>query len=54
MEMRLIMGKLLFNHELELHGDNSGWDPKKDYPGLTIYNNWMKPPLWVKLSPRKD
>lgn len=53
MEMRLIIGKLLWHNDVEFHGANSGWDPDKDYPGLAIYNNWMKPPLWLKFTPRK-
>ncbi|KAF9876162.1 benzoate 4-monooxygenase cytochrome p450 [Colletotrichum karsti] len=52
MEMRLIIGKLLWHNDLQFHGDNDAWDPEKDYPGLTVYNNWMKPGLWVKLTPR--
>jgi hypothetical protein len=52
--MRLIIGKLLFSNDVALHGDNGGWDPDKEYPGLSVYNNWYKPPLWVKFTPRKN
>lgn len=54
MEMRLIMAKLLWHNDIEFSADQPAWDPTKDYPGLTVYNNWMKPGLYAKLSPRKD
>ncbi|KAM0331365.1 hypothetical protein ACHAQA_003037 [Verticillium albo-atrum] len=53
MEMRLIIGKLLWHNDISLHGDQDAWNPDKDYPGLTVYNNWMKPGLYAKLTPRK-
>lgn len=53
MEMRLIIGKLLWHNDIKFHGDHKAWDPEEDYPGLTVYNNWMKPGLYVKLFPRK-
>ncbi|KAF2099274.1 pisatin demethylase [Rhizodiscina lignyota] len=53
MEMRLIIGKLLWHNDIEMHGDNKIWDPKNDHENMVVYNNWIKPPLWVKLSPRK-
>ncbi|KAL2755499.1 hypothetical protein ACRALDRAFT_2041856 [Sodiomyces alcalophilus JCM 7366] len=54
MEMRLIIGKLLWHNDVEFHGDNDAWDPDRDYPGLTVYNNWMKPGLYAKLTPRQS
>ncbi|KAK1762847.1 averantin oxidoreductase [Phialemonium atrogriseum] len=54
MEMRLIIGKLLWHNDIAFHGNHDAWDPEKDYPGLTVYNNWMKPGLYAKLTPRKD
>lgn len=54
MEMRLIIGKLLWHNDIEFHGNNDAWDPDRDYPGLTVYNNWMKPGLYAKLTPRRD
>ncbi|ROT36462.1 averantin oxidoreductase [Sodiomyces alkalinus F11] len=54
MEMRLIIGKLLWHNDIEFHGNNDAWDPDRDYPGLTVYNNWMKPGLYAKLTPRKN
>ncbi|KAF0327197.1 benzoate 4-monooxygenase cytochrome p450 [Colletotrichum asianum] len=53
-EMRLIIGKLLWHNDIHFHGSNDAWDSERDYPGLTVYNNWMKPGLWVKLTPRRD
>jgi hypothetical protein len=53
MEMRLIIGKLLWHNDVEMCGDNSVWSPKNDHENLVVYNNWIKPPLNVKLVPRK-
>jgi hypothetical protein len=55
MEMRLIIGKLLWNNDVEIadHPDNEVWDPKNDHENMVVYNNWIKPPLYVKLTPRK-
>ncbi len=54
MEMRLIIGKLLWNHDIEMAGPNELWNPEGDYKNLTVYSNWMKPSLLIKLQPRKD
>jgi hypothetical protein len=54
MEMRLIIGKLLWHNDVTFHGDHDAWDPDRDYPGLNVYTNWMKPGLWVDLKPRKQ
>jgi hypothetical protein len=55
MEMRLIIGKLLWNNDIEIadHPANEVWDPKNDHENMVVYNNWIKPPLYVKLTPRK-
>jgi len=53
MEMRLIMGKLLFFNDITSAGDNEIWNPKEEYKNLKVYNNWIKPPLFVNLIPRK-
>lgn len=53
MEMRLIIGKLLWHNDVEFDGPHEAWDPDKNYPGLKVYNNWMKPGLYAKLTPRK-
>lgn len=50
--MRLMIAKLLWHNDIEFHGDHEAWNPDKDYPGLTVYNNWMKPGLFAKLTPR--
>ncbi len=53
MEMCLIIGKLLWNNDIAMDGQQDAWDPERDYPGLRVYNNWMKPGLHVILTPRK-
>ncbi|KAH6673039.1 pisatin demethylase [Halenospora varia] len=54
MEMRLIMGKLLWHNDVVSAGGNERWNPKNEYKNMVVYNNWMKPPLYVKLTPRKS
>jgi len=54
MEMRLIIGKLLWNNDVEMAGINDVWDPKNDHENMVVYNNWIKPPLYMKLTPRTD
>jgi cytochrome P450 len=55
MEMRLIIGKLIFCNDVTMadHPENDAWDPANDHENLVVYNNWIKPPLHVKLTPRK-
>lgn len=55
MEQRLIIAKLLWNSDVDIadHPDNKMWDPANDYENMVVYNNWIKPPLFVKLTPRK-
>lgn len=47
------MGKLLFFNDITSAGDNEIWNPKEEYKNLKVYNNWIKPPLFVNLIPRK-
>lgn len=57
MEMRLIIGKLLWHNDVAMANENGAWDlwqPERDHPRMKVYNNWMKPPLPVKLTPRQD
>jgi hypothetical protein len=49
--MHLIVGKLPWNNDIGFHG---AWNPGRDNPRLTIYNNCVKPGLLVKLTPRED
>lgn len=44
--MRTIMARLVFNFDLKLAPESSGWLDQK------IYNLWQKPPLMVHLTPR--
>lgn len=53
MEQRLIIAKLLWHNDIEMAGANEKWNPEGDYKHMRVYNNWMKPPLLVKLSPRE-
>jgi len=53
MEMRLIVGKLLWHNDVEMHGKNEVWNPKNEYENMVVYNNWIKPGLKLKLTPRK-
>lgn len=53
MEMRLIIGKLLWHNDVEMYGDNEVWNPKNEYENMVVYNNWIKPSLKLKLTPRK-
>jgi hypothetical protein len=54
MEMRLIIGKLLWWNDVEcVEGEgNEVWDPKGDYEKMKVYTNWVKPGLKVRLKPR--
>tara|TARA_R110002003_G_scaffold109_5_gene9173 strand:+ start:50158 stop:51480 length:1323 start_codon:yes stop_codon:yes gene_type:complete len=56
MEMRLIIGKLLWWNDIEsVEGEgNEVWDPKGDYEKMKVYTNWIKPGLKVRLKPRVD
>jgi hypothetical protein len=53
MEMRLIIGKLLWHNDVHSAGGNESWTPDGEYKNMRVYNNWMKPPLYVKLTPRE-
>ena len=53
MEMRLIIGKLLWHNDVEMYGDNEIWNPKNEYENMVVYSNWIKPSLKLKLTPRK-
>jgi cytochrome P450 len=53
MEMRLIMGKLLWHNDVEMYGTNDVWNPKNEYENMVVYNNWIKPSLKLRLTPRK-
>lgn len=56
MEMRLIMGKLLWwnNVERVVGEGNEIWNPARDYEKMTVYTNWSKKGLKVRLRPRQD
>jgi hypothetical protein len=52
--MRLIIGKLLWYNDVTSAGGNEVWNPEGEYKNMKVYNNWLKPALYVKLTPRKD
>lgn len=54
MEMRLIIGKLLWHNDVEMAGPNEIWTPDGDHKNMKVYTNWLKPLLMVKLIPRKQ
>ncbi|KAF1990518.1 cytochrome P450 [Aulographum hederae CBS 113979] len=47
-EMRLILTRLLFDFDLELDERSKDWTK-----GQKAYKLWVKPPLWVKVTPKK-
>lgn len=53
MEMRLVIGKLLFHNDVASGGGNEIWNPKGDYKNMKVYTNWLRPPMHIKLTPRK-
>lgn len=54
MEMRLIIGKLLWHNNIEMAGANETWAPEGDRKNMRVYTNWLKPALMVRLVPRKE
>ena len=54
MEIRLILGKLLWHNDVAMAGENKIWDPQHEYENMLVYTNWIKPPLYLKLTPRKQ
>jgi len=49
-ELRLILGALLWNFDLEFADGAPLWHPKNEFEGLRAYNTWEKSPLMVKLT----
>ncbi|CAI6258750.1 unnamed protein product [Periconia digitata] len=49
-ELRLILGALLWNFDLEFEDGARLWDPKDEFKGLRAYNTWEKSPLMVRLK----
>lgn len=49
-ELRLILGALLWNFDLEFSDGAPLWDPKDEFKGLRAYNTWEKSPLMVRLT----
>ncbi|KAJ4368944.1 hypothetical protein N0V83_006026 [Neocucurbitaria cava] len=49
-ELRLILGALLWNFDLDFADGARLWDPKDEFKGLRAYNTWEKSPLMVKLT----
>ncbi|KAI4666450.1 uncharacterized protein J4E79_002488 [Alternaria viburni] len=49
-ELRLILGAILWNFDVEFADGAPLWDPKDEFKGLKAYNTWEKSPLMVKLT----
>lgn len=49
-ELRLILGALLWNFDLEFADGAPLWNPKDEFKGLRAYNTWEKSPLMIKLT----
>lgn len=49
-ELRLILGALLWNFDLEFADGAPLWNPKDEYKGLRAFNTWEKSPLMIKLT----
>lgn len=48
-ELRLILGALLWNFDLEFADSAPLWNPENEFEGLRAYNTWEKSSLMVKL-----
>jgi cytochrome P450 len=49
-ELRLILGALLWNFDLEFADGAPLWHPKNEFEGLKAFNTWEKSPLMIKLK----
>lgn len=49
-ELRLILGALLWNFDLEFADGAKLWSPENEFKGLRAYNTWEKSPLMVRLT----
>ncbi|KAF2005223.1 cytochrome P450 [Amniculicola lignicola CBS 123094] len=49
-ELRLILGALLWNFDLEFADGAPLWNPKDNFKGLRAFNTWEKSPLMIKLT----
>jgi cytochrome P450 len=49
-ELRLILGALLWNFDIEFADGAPLWNPAEEYKGLRAFNTWEKSPLMVKLT----
>jgi cytochrome P450 len=49
-ELRLILGALLWNFDIEFADGAPLWKPDNNFPGLRAFNTWEKSPLMIKLT----
>jgi cytochrome P450 len=49
-ELRLILGALLWNFDIEFADGAPLWNPKEEFKGLRAFNTWEKSPLMIKLT----
>lgn len=47
-EMRLVLARMLFNFDMVLNDESRDWMENQK-----AYNIWSKPPLHIRLSPRR-
>lgn len=47
-EMRLVLARILFNFDMVLRAESRHW-----LENQKAYNIWSKPPLHIRLSPRR-
>ena len=50
MEMRLILGRLIWNFDIECPDDADMWNPEGEMKNMRAYMTWEKPDLNIKVS----
>jgi hypothetical protein len=50
MEMRLILGHLIWNFEIECPDGAEMWNPEGEMKNMRAYMTWEKPELNIKVS----
>jgi len=51
LEMRLVLGKLIWNYDLEYEQGKKEWVPLQNKSNLAAWIVWHKPSLWARLTP---
>lgn len=50
MEMRLILGRLIWNFDIECPDGAEMWNPEGEMKNMRAYMTWEKPDLNIKVS----